>query len=88
MEDANELNAGDPCPNCGGELVVLQSQHPDTLAEHVKDVAASPAAAARFAELTQAKAEADGLIHQCVRCPYQARLKARRGRAKPDTAAA
>jgi ssDNA-binding Zn-finger/Zn-ribbon topoisomerase 1 len=74
MSDEKKLKAGDPCPTCGGALVLDATLHPDRVIEKHGKVAASPHAHARFAETIRAKAAADGLIHTCETCAYQSRF--------------
>lgn len=75
MKDTKELKAGDPCPIDGGEFRVDPHQHPDTLIDRKKRNAASPFAAARYAERVQAKVDEFGLIHKCTTCGYSARFQ-------------
>lgn len=84
MSESKKIQAGDPCPICGGAFHVDPHQHPDTLIDRKKRNAANPYAAARYAEQVQAKAEEFGLIHKCDRCGYLSRFKPA---AKPAVAA-
>lgn len=75
MGKAIELKAGDPCPNCGGTMVVDEAQRPDILKERHARNSHQPAQAARFAARVDEKAEEFGIIHKCERCGYRARYK-------------
>jgi len=75
MDKDTELKAGDPCPNCGGEMVPNAAQDPARLGELKKKNSPNPAAAARFADNVKEKADRFGLIYTCTRCGYSARLK-------------
>jgi hypothetical protein len=74
MSHAKEITAGDPCPTCGGAFVVDASQAPEALVEHHKRVAASPAAAVRYADAVAEKTAAAGVVHVCATCGYRARF--------------
>lgn len=79
MKTTKEIQAGDPCPICGGTFKVDPHQHPDTLIDRKKRNADSPFAAARYAERVQEKADEFGLIHKCVDCGYSARFQPKKG---------
>lgn len=70
-----ELKAGDPCPNCGGTMVVDEAQKPATLKDRNARNAHNSAQAARFAARVDEKAEEFGIIHKCERCGYRARYQ-------------
>jgi hypothetical protein len=88
MKDATELKAGDPCPSCGGEMVVDRAQHPDVAIEHHRKVnPTNPAVCVAYERDTRDKAAASGVIHACRSCRYQARFAEASGKAKGSRAA-
>jgi len=78
MTEAQDVEAGTPCPACGGPLRVDEQQDPTSLVARKVKNAASPSAAARFAAACQQKAAEHGVIHRCVGCGYRARFHATR----------
>lgn len=76
MPEPKELQAGDDCPNCGGELVVDQRLHPDTFLEEKRRTRQSDARFAQLERDVREKADEFGVIHTCPTCGYQARLPA------------
>ena len=75
MTEPKELKAGDPCPSCGGDLVVDRAQHPDVIIDRHRRVnPTNPALCAAYERDTREKAAASGVIHKCTSCGYQARF--------------
>lgn len=88
MTESKELKAGDPCPSCGGDLVVDRAQHPDVIIErHRKVNPTNPALCVAYERDTKDKAAASGVIHACASCGYQARFAEASGGAKGKRAA-
>jgi len=88
MTESKELKAGDPCPACGGELVVDRAQHPDVAIErHRKVNPTNPALCLAYERDTRDKAAASGVIHTCARCGYQARFAEATAKGKGSKAA-
>jgi predicted RNA-binding Zn-ribbon protein involved in translation (DUF1610 family) len=74
MAEGKFRAADAPCPSCGGAFVVDQAQEPRRLLDRKRRNAASPFAAARFAEAVQDKAAEHGVIHRCTGCGYRSRF--------------
>src|SRR5918996_5640387 len=74
MPEPKELQAGDDCPNCGGELAVDRSLHPDAYLEHKRRTRQSDTRFAQLERDVREKADEFGVIHTCIRCGYQARF--------------
>ncbi|HEY3042614.1 MAG TPA: hypothetical protein VGJ39_01220 [Vicinamibacterales bacterium] len=74
MTPTKDLKAGEPCPLDGGKFVIDEEQRPETLIDRKNRNAASPTAAARFAQRVTDKADEYGVIHRCVQCGYRARM--------------
>lgn len=90
MGKGKKVEAGDPCPQCGGTFVVDPAQEPEKLIDRVSRNAQNDPAAARFASQVREKAEEHGLIHVCTVCSYRSRFQpaAVDERAADDTRAA
>jgi|SRR6185503_1810426 len=96
MDENKPLQAGDPCPRCGGEMVPDQAHDPTAIADmKEQNLPDHPDWAHSYRRQVDAKAKKFGVIHRCVRCGYQARYPtsdgggggARQGGASSSTAA-
>ena len=89
MQEPKELRAGEPCPNCTGDLKPAPVPTDEQLVK-LQDKE-NPITLARQYDTASAAQRADlGVLHRCVECGYQARFKAEggagRGRGKKDAA--
>jgi hypothetical protein len=74
-EEKTVLQAGDPCPICGGEMVPDAAHDPAVLADMKERNSDRPDVSARYRRQVEEKAKRAGIIHKCVRCGYQARFQ-------------
>lgn len=75
MQDPIELKAGDPCPNCQGELKPAPVPT-DEQAAKARD-RENPIVLARQFDTATAEQRAElGALHRCATCGYEARFKA------------
>lgn len=75
MPQANELNQGDACPNCGGELRVDRRYDPEVLVRSAEGRDLRPEVYDKQVKSIQRKAEEFGVVYTCVNCGYQTRFK-------------
>jgi hypothetical protein len=75
MASDDKLQAGDPCPICGGEFKPDPEQDPDRLIDAKHRNSPNPDAAARYERRALEKVEREGVIHKCVECGYRTRFK-------------
>lgn len=74
MADPKDLQAGDPCPICGGDFAVDETQLPDRVIDRMRKNAAKPEVAERYAQQVREKTEEHGVLHACARCGYRHRF--------------
>lgn len=82
MVDVKELQAGDPCPQCGGTFVVDTRESDETLSARYAP-GGNAAQREAYVAKTKFKIADQGVLHRCDTCGYQHRFKPRAATAIP-----
>jgi predicted RNA-binding Zn-ribbon protein involved in translation (DUF1610 family) len=82
MDKNTELKAGDPCPNCGGQLAPNPRQSSERLIANHRAVAHDSRVTQDYERRVREKVAEHGELYSCTTCGYMARFKAAGARAE------